>query len=438
MSEGLAGRIDRTIATLDHWRDPAEAPTWAFFVPGRIEVLGKHTDYAGGRSIVAATEQGLCLAVRPREDGLLRIADLTRGMEIGFEIEPGLEPTRGHWSNYPQTVARRLLKNFPPRLRGADVAFTSDLPRAAGMSSSSALVVSVYLVLAKVNDLMGRPEYRDSIGSPEELGEYLGAVENGLDFRGLEGGAGVGTFGGSEDQTAILCSRHGELQQYSYCPVRHERSLRLPEDHCFVVAVSGVHASKTGGVLELYNRASMLASEAAAVWRRATGLDDPHLAAVLERGADVAEEMRRALRSTPSETFTSEQLLGRFEQFRMESTEILPAAGDALESGDLEAFGAAVDRSQVAVEEFLGNQIEETSALAAAARRLGAAAASAFGAGFGGSVWALVPRGESEVFRTRWRADYLGRFPQHERRARFIETGAAAAARELDLDGGSE
>ena len=147
----LGPRVARAIAMLDLWKDDATVPTWGFFVPGRIEVLGKHTDYAGGRSIVAATRQGLCLVARPRSDARLRMADLTRQMEIDFEIEPGMRPVRGHWSNYPQTVARRLQRNFGPALRGADVAFTSNLPRAAGMSSSSALIVAVYLVLAKVN-----------------------------------------------------------------------------------------------------------------------------------------------------------------------------------------------------------------------------------------------------------------------------------------------
>jgi len=428
----LGARVTRAIAALDLWRSPAAVPTWAFFVPGRIEVLGKHTDYAGGRSVVTAIRQGLCLVARPRADARWRMADLTREMEVDFEIESGMEPARGHWSNYPQTVARRLLRNFGPQLRGADVAFTSDLPRAAGMSSSSALIVAIYLVLAKVNGLAERDEFRAAIGSMEDLGGYLGAVENGLDFGPLSGEEGVGTFGGSEDQTAILCSRAGELQQYSYCPVRHERSLRLPEGMRFVIAVSGVHASKTGTALEVYNRASLLASDAAAAWRQATGLEDPHLAAVMERGPEAVDDMRRVLRGSRSERFTGQELLNRFEQFRLESGEILPAAGDALAAGELAEFGEQVDRSQRAAERLLGNQVEETVFLAGAARRLGAAAASAFGAGFGGSVWALVRNEDETGFRAAWRDAYLGRFPKHRGVANFLDTEAAPAAREID------
>ena len=128
-----------------------------------------------------------------------------------FEIDADLQPTIGHWSNYPMTVARRIARNFPGGLRGAEMAVASDLPIASGMSSSSALMVTCFLMLADINDLADRPEYNADIHSPEELAGYLGAVENGQTFGGLVGDAGVGTFGGSEDHTAMLCCRGGGL-----------------------------------------------------------------------------------------------------------------------------------------------------------------------------------------------------------------------------------
>ena len=60
--------------------------------------------------------------------------------------------------------------------------------------------------------------------------------------------------------------------------------------------------------------------------------------------------------------------------------------------------------------------------LARAARELGAAAASSFGAGLGGSVWALVADGAADALQERWRADYLSRFPQHAGAAEFFQT----------------
>ena len=56
---------------------------------------------------------------------------------------------------------------------------------------------------------------------------------------------GLGTFGGSEDQTAILCCRAGEISQYAFRPVRHERSVPLHDDWAFVVASSGMAAESS-------------------------------------------------------------------------------------------------------------------------------------------------------------------------------------------------
>jgi galactokinase len=431
-ADTLERRAREEVARLEAWGTGAKP--LAFFVPGRIEVLGKHTDYAGGRSLLAATEQGICIAARARTDSRVRIADLTRHLEIEFEMSPELDPRAGHWSNYPETVARRLCQNFPG-LQGAEMAFTSNLPRSSGMSSSSALVVAIYSALAAVNRLQERDSYHRAITSNEDLGGYLGAVENGLDFARLPGDRGVGTYGGSEDQTAILCCAPGRLKQYSYCPVRHERTVELPESMVFAVGVCGVHASKAGGAREQYNRASLLASTGAEVWRRETGQQEENLAQVLALGEGSEARLRDILTSATGAAFDATELSERFEHFRVESNEIVPAASQALAEGDVEAFGVQVDRSQARTERMLGNQIDETIHLASAARRHGAAAASAFGAGFGGSVWALIERDQSERFLASWRADYSRSFPQHRDTAIFLTTEAAAAAREIDLDG---
>ncbi|MHA1572124.1 MAG: galactokinase family protein, partial [Alphaproteobacteria bacterium] len=110
---------------------PADAVAYAFFVPGRIEVLGKHTDYAGGRTMVAAVERGFCLAAVARRDATVRVIAPDTGQECTFTLAPDITPSLGHWSNYPMTVGRRLARNFGPDLRGADIAFTSDLPAAS-------------------------------------------------------------------------------------------------------------------------------------------------------------------------------------------------------------------------------------------------------------------------------------------------------------------
>ena len=80
---------------------------------------------------------------------------------------------------------------------------------------------------------------------------------------------------------------------------------------------------------------------------------------------------------------------------------------------------------------MLGNQIPETNALQALARELGAIASAGFGAGFGGSVWALVPTAEAEEFGDRWLAAYLAEYPQWEDTASIVVTRPGGPARRL-------
>jgi len=399
----------------------------AYYVPGRIEVLGKHTDYAGGSSIVATAERGFCLVASARDDAEIIVTDVARDETIRFALDPELIPTQGGWSNYPMTVARRMARNFPGIALGVDIAFASDLPPAAGMSSSSALMIAVFFALADTNDVWHHPSFPDELNEPLRLAGYLATIENGQSYGNLEGDRGVGTFGGSEDHTAILCAQAGHMSQYAYCPVRFEKTIPLPDGCTFVIASSGVAAEKTGEACEKYNRASRLVAAVTELWRRETGRDDAHLATVLHSSDRAVDSLRKVVSKAVSEEFDSRALLSRLEHFIVENEQVIPAAGDALTSGDLGEFGRWVDRSQQASEQLLGNQIPETVYLAAAAREHGAVAASAFGAGFGGSVWAMVSRAEVDGFLAAWYDAYQARFPQQSENATFFATAAGPA-----------
>src|SRR5262252_11167402 len=128
-----------------------------WFIPGRIEVLGKHTDYAGGRSLLCTVERGFCVVASPRSDPWVRVADAVRHQETQFLASADLDIVSNDWSVYPKTVARRIARNFPGRHRGLDMVFASDLPSAAGLSSSSALLVATFLALSKRNNLDQHP-----------------------------------------------------------------------------------------------------------------------------------------------------------------------------------------------------------------------------------------------------------------------------------------
>ena len=130
------------------------AGAYAHFVPGRIEVLGKHTDYAGGRSIVSAVERGFCMIAVPRADGRARVLAVEQDESVECELKADLQVPQSGWTNYPLTVMRRLARNFG-QLQGADIAFLSDLPPAAGMSSSSAFMIATYLRVGRAQRAVG-------------------------------------------------------------------------------------------------------------------------------------------------------------------------------------------------------------------------------------------------------------------------------------------
>ncbi|HEX7351094.1 galactokinase family protein [Brachybacterium sp.] len=402
----------------------ADTVTW--FVPGRIEVLGKHTDYAGGRSLLAAVDAGHTLTATARTDRVLCVR--SEGMDGAVLLDlaaPGAraEGSDGHWGGYVRTVADRLEANFPGTLRGADITITSTLPRAAGMSSSSALVVGLALVLIDLSGIAAEESFRAQITTTEQLGEYLGTVENGQSFGDLEGHRGVGTFGGSEDHIGMLCAVPDALVQYSFCPVRHERTIPFGPELALVVAVSGVEAEKTGAALEDYNRVSLAVTEILHRWHRDSGREDPTLADAV-RGGPAAVSRLQAL------TAADDHLRGRLTQFLDESERLVPGAALALEEGDLTEFGHLVDESQAGAERGLRNQVPETVDLQRLARELGAHAASAFGAGFGGSVWALVPADGAEEFGRRWLESYRAAHPLRDA-ATVTVTRPGGAARRL-------
>ena len=401
------------------------------WVPGRIEVLGKHTYYAGGRSLLCTVERGFAVRVAQRSDARIRAVDVATGGACETALDPEARAEAGDWSNYVATVARRLARNFPSARLGVDLAFTSDLPIAAGMSSSSALMIAVFVALAKSNDLRSSEEFRRAIYSREELASYLGTVENGESYRSLEGDVGVGTFGGSQDHTAIMCAEAGHVVQYSFAPVRREAQYVLPPTHTFVVGASGVLAEKSAGAREAYNQAALLVRHLLASWNATTGRNDLSLADAVRSADDAADQLREVARSAATADFAAETLGRRLEQFLLESFELIPQAAAILARGAVHELGPVVDRSQEAAERWLGNQIPETMALARLARHVGATAASAFGAGFGGSVWALVPVGDAHDFMVSWAEHYQAEFPAAAERAMFFSSPAGPGAQQF-------
>ena len=226
----------------------------------------------------------------------------------------------------------------------------------------------------------------------------------------------------------MLEGRPGRVSQYSYCPVRFERAVAVPPGYTFAIGVSGVAAEKTGAAREKYNAASRRASALVELWREHTGGDEPHLAAVLAGSPDALATLTAIVATSRREDFDAASLAARLSHFVAESNEIVPEAGDALAAGDLVAFGRLVDRSQEIAERLLGNQVPETSHLAADRARVRRGGGVRFrrrlrrqrlGVGGGGRR-----RRVSGVLGRRYHAAY----PRHAAVSEFFSTAAGPAA----------
>lgn len=394
--------------------------TW--FAPGRVEILGKHTDYAGGRSLLMTLDRGVSVSIDDAAAGLWCSSDAIPG-EVSLRQADPLPD--GHWGHYLRAVVARLEHNFG-RLRPARLTVTSTLPMASGMSSSSALTVAASLALIHHNHLDEDPRWTRNITTPEELATYLATMENGASFRELEGRRGVGTFGGSQDHTAIVCCRPDFVARYSFRGVspRLEDSIAWDPAVCLVVAMSGVAAEKTGAARQRYNRLAELTARITQRWNAATGRDDANIGQALASGPEAETRLAALLSGEPA-------LSRRFDQFVTESERCIPAAAECLRAGDFAGFGEVAAISQRGADEGLANQIDETRFLVNSALERGAHAASAFGAGFGGSVWALLPASDAEAFSREWLAEYQRTYPQHAERASVIVSTPQGGAREI-------
>ncbi|HVL67474.1 MAG TPA: galactokinase family protein [Vicinamibacterales bacterium] len=372
------------------------APRWRFLVPGRLEVFGKHTDYAGGHALVAAVPRGFAVAALARSDGRVVVADARSGELFECPTDAPAVHVTG-WRRYVATVVRRLSSNFPGADLSTSIVFSSDVPPASGISSSSALVISIAESVIARAGLEQTERWRAAIRGLEERAAYFGCLENGAAFGQLAGNDGVGTHGGSEDHAAILASRAGHLLLCAFSPLRFVRPVRMPEGWTFVVASSGVRASKTGGAQRDYNRLAASAAAIVAAWRSRHPGDPRSLAELAS--------------SAPLDTLPLERALAeRLEHFVRENARVGDAA-EALARGDLERLGVLADESQRDAARLLRNQVPETIDLVSMGKDLGAVAASAFGAGWGGSVWALVSEAAADEFAGRWLRAYADRHP---------------------------
>jgi galactokinase len=115
-----------------------------YVVPGRVELVGKHVDYAGGRSLTCAVDRNLTVHARALDEAMIRVRDRARRGAVEVPLVADVERVKGtpRWSSYVVAVARRFARDFPRARSGVELEIASTLPPSAGLSSSSAFVAS--------------------------------------------------------------------------------------------------------------------------------------------------------------------------------------------------------------------------------------------------------------------------------------------------------
>jgi galactokinase len=406
-------------------------------VPNRVELLGKHTDYQGGETLVFAGPKNFFSLSGCALDGPSELMNADRSFgTTSLRLGDGTLRLLGEGvgSRYSRAVAARLLANLStpdlPSHRDVKTVFCGDIPFGGGTSGSSSKIIMDFLIFSASSGILHTPRFASLLrhnalkagmmmNQPDAddfllpLSMYLAHYENGLDFGDLRGDRGVGTFGGSEDHTAILLGQKDRVLYCRFCPTEVRGRLPLPESLLIVVAYSGKKAEKTKGAMARYNDLSSAASAAVERLNLIEGRSRPYLRDFFQElpAAERAERARTLLSGAPD-------LARRAYQFYREQA-IVSQAAECLSSGRLEELGVLINRSHDLSRDFLNNIVPEIELLQKSACDLGALGASGFGAGFGGSCYALIRREQCDGFIGEWRNRYLEGFPELEGEARF-------------------
>jgi len=328
--------------------------------PGRVNLIGEHTDYNQGFVLPAAVDRGVTMALRPRTDHryVLHALDLNKRLEGNLgELTPHAE----RWPNYLLGVLDQLQK-AGQSIGGFDLVYGGDLPIGAGMSSSAALECGLAFAL---NEMFELGLDRLTLAKLSQAAEHT--------F--------VGVKCGIMDQMASLMSRKDHLmlldcKDFSCRFVPFQSPVKI-----FLCDTQVERALAESG----YNERRGQCETAVAVLRK-------HVPGI-ESLRDVSLELLDAHRAE------FEPVVYRRSRYViMENLRVL-AACQALERGDLEAFGHLMNQSHEGLSQVYEVSCPELDVLAEAAAALpGVLGARMMGAGFGGCTINLVKAGAEESF----------------------------------------
>ncbi len=340
-----------------------QPPTRIARAPGRVNLIGEHTDYNDGFVLPMALDRATYVAARPRPDRLVRVFSTKFREEDQFALDQVVRDERRQWVNYIRGVVKGLQARDLP-LQGADLMIDSDLPSGSGLSSSAALEVAVGYTFQLLNNI-------------NLLGEELALVAQGAEH------TFVGVKCGIMDQLVAALGEAGHALLID-CRDLSYRPIPIPAQACVVVCDSGVRHRLAGSE---YNQRRAGCEEAVRLLKPALGkiqaLRDVRSTDLAMYGNLLPPDLLRLARHVVSE---NERTL---------------AAADALAAGDLTKMGQLMVASHISLRDDYRVSIAELDILV----ELALAAPGCFGSrmtggGFGGSTVSLVAADAVDAFVT--------------------------------------
>lgn len=378
--EVAGGLPDRVVdAFVERYGEP---PAILVRAPGRVNLIGEHTDYNDGFVLPMAIERAVWLAARPRPDRTVRVYSTDYDETADFDLA-ALDKGGPAWSEYLKGTAWALA-DAGHDLKGWEGTLGSDVPIGAGLSSSAALELATARTLAAVADLPWDPAVMAKLAQRAEnrwVGVNCGIMDQMISAAGREGHAVL------IDCRSLATSR-----------------VPLPEGTVVVILDT---ATRRGLVDSAYNERRSHCEAAAA------GFGVPALRDVTPEGLAVRIEELDGLTARRARHVVTENAR-------------TVAAADAMRAGDAAELGALMDASHVSLRDDFEVSSDALDVMVEIARaRPGCLGARMTGAGFGGCAVALVEADAAAGFETAVASEYESRMGLEPR---IYVTGASAGA----------
>jgi galactokinase len=333
-----------------------------FRAPGRVNLIGEHTDYNDGFVMPVAIDFSTFVKVSPLEQRKLQIHSQNFDEEIEIDLDDPSLAARGHWSDYPVGVAVMLDKSSH-RLRGARLEIRSEVPIGSGLSSSAAVEVATACALVANSGLKI---------DARELALLCQRAEN--EF--------VGARVGVMDQFISLFGKAGKALMLD-CRSLEFRALPLPDNVRLLICNTMVkHELASSAYNERRAQCEAGVKHLSQFLPNVTALRDVTIEQLEEFGRDLPEVVFRRCRHVVTE-----------------NARVLSAA-KALERGDLHDFGRLMAESHQSLRDDYEVSSEELDLMVDLARKVeGVYGARMTGGGFGGCTVNLVAQEHVEEFR---------------------------------------